>query len=134
MVSAQRPQQFGQLELLLAPQACRRLVEVEQRHARAQLDVLEGAGDPGAGDVELLVAGDRSSRERDLAAVGAERAGEQVEHRGLAGAIRADQAEDLAGTHLEADIVDSDEAAKSPLRVADLEEKRAGRRLLATRQ
>ncbi len=29
---------------------------VEQRHARAQLDVLEGARDSGAGDLELLVA------------------------------------------------------------------------------
>jgi hypothetical protein len=36
--------------------------------------VLEGAGDSGAGDVELLVAGDRAARERDLAAVGAQRA------------------------------------------------------------
>src|SRR5207237_1831756 len=40
---------------------------VEQRHARPQLDVLEGAGDSGAGDVELLVAGDRAARKRDLA-------------------------------------------------------------------
>ena len=74
------------------------------------------------------------ARERDLAAVGAQRAREQVEHRGLAGAVRADQPEDFAGLHIEADIVDGDEAAKSPLRVAHFKKERAGRRLLAARQ
>ena len=84
--------------------------------------------------MELLVAGDRAARKRDLAAVGAQRPREQVEHRGLAGAVRPDQPEDLAGLDLEADIVDGDETAKSPLRAADLEKQRAGRRLLAARQ
>ena len=96
--------------------------------------MLEGAGDPGAGDVELLVAGDRAARERDLAAVGAKRPREQIEHRGLAGAVRSDQSEDFAGPDLEADIVDGDETAKSPLRVAHLEKQRARWRLLVGRQ
>ena len=84
--------------------------------------------------MELLVAGDRAARERDLAAVGAQRPREQVEHRGLAGAVRPDQPENFAGLHVEADIVDGDETAKSPLRVAHLKKQRAGRRLLAARQ
>ena len=38
-----------------------------------------------------LQAGDRAARERDRARVGREHAGDQVERRGLAGAVRADQ-------------------------------------------
>ena len=63
-----------------------------------------------------------------------QRAREEIEHRGLAGAVRSDEPEDLAGPHLEADIVDGDEAAEPSLRTADLEKKRAGRRLLTTWQ
>ena len=40
--------------------------------------------------------GDVDAVERDAAAVGADGAGDQVEQRGLAGAVRADDAERLA--------------------------------------
>ena len=40
-------------------------------------------------------------------------AGHQVEHRALAGAVRADQAQDLAGAHRERQVVDRHQAAEA---------------------
>src|SRR3954454_974037 len=45
--------------------------------------------------------GDGAAAEADLAGVGAGEAGDQVEERALAGAVRADHAQDLAGADLQ---------------------------------
>ena len=60
---------------------------------------LEGARDAALRDAVRRQRRDRRGRRADLAAVGRDRAGDQVEHRGLARAVRADQAEDLAAAH-----------------------------------
>ena len=51
--------------------------------------------------------------EQDSARLGAERAGNAVDQRGLARAVRTDQAEPLPRTNVDADIVDRGEAAEA---------------------
>ena len=77
--------------------------QVFQRgHAGKQPDVLEGARDPGLlGDPEIVQAFELNSaavvvRELQAAAARLVEAGDAVEHRGLAGAVRPDQRGDLA--------------------------------------
>ena len=63
---------------------------------------LEGAADAAAADLVRRQPVDALARERDVARVGREHAGDHVEQRGLAGAVRADHGEDLALRHVEA--------------------------------
>jgi len=121
---------------------------LEQRHVRPQLHMLEGARDAGARDPALALPGDVGAEELDAALIGRERAADQVEHRRLAGAVRPDEAEDLAGAELEADLVDGDEAAEAAGDAGDGEQlvpavrlrtrvegrRRGGRRLLHRRE
>ena len=58
----------------------------------------------------------------DRAAGGGEHAGDQVEGGALAGAVRADQRDDLAGLDVEGDIVDGDHAAELLARIVDLQQ------------
>src|SRR6185312_13290181 len=53
---------------------------VEKCHVRAQLHMLEGARDAGAGDQALLPPGNFSTQKRDAALIRREGAGDQVEH------------------------------------------------------
>jgi hypothetical protein len=55
---------------------------------------------------------DAASVQQDFAAAGSETPGDQVEHRGLAGAVGADQAGDLALPDLERDGVDGGHPAE----------------------
>jgi hypothetical protein len=107
---------------------------VEQAHLRAQLDVLERARQAEAGDRALRRAADVVAEERRAARRHRQRAGQQVEHRRLAGAVRADQADDLARIDVEADVVDGDQPAEALGRVAHRQDARAAGRELAARQ
>ena len=72
------------------------------RHARKRLHDLEGARNAAARDLERRCAGHmRSPRYRISPALSAMHAGDQIDQRGLAGAVRADQPDDLAGVELE---------------------------------
>ena len=51
--------------------------------------------------------------EEDRAAVGLDEAGEEVEHRGLAGAVRADERGDRALAQLDVQVVGGDDAAEA---------------------
>ncbi|MCZ7562293.1 MAG: hypothetical protein M5U30_21580 [Burkholderiaceae bacterium] len=69
---------------------------------------------------------------RDLAAVEADaarcrrqRARDAVEQRGLAGAVRADEPEQLARGHAEAHVVDRAQAGEVAAQTADLEQRAA---------
>ncbi len=97
----------------------------EQRHAGEQADVLEGARHLGLGwDLEV-----GQALEQILPAVAAGQcdhalgrlveAGDAVEHRRLAGAVRADQRGDLAATRLEGKIADGDKAAELHRQMVD---------------
>src|SRR5581483_8442158 len=57
-----------------------------------------------------------------------EQAGDEVEERRLARAVRADDADRLPGPHLEGDAVDGADAAERPRQVLDLEKRARGRR------
>ena len=86
---------------------------VEHRHAAPQLDVLERPGDAGPGDPSLPRGRDIAAAESHAAAVGPGRAGDEIEHRALAGAVRSDQREDFARVEREADLIDGDQAAET---------------------
>ena len=70
---------------------------LEDRHAGEKLRGLEGARQPHAGDPVGLHAGDHAILETDVAGIGLVHAADDVEQRRLAGAVRPDDADDLAG-------------------------------------
>jgi hypothetical protein len=65
-------------------------------HLGEQADVLERTGDPHAGDLVPLPAGDPHATEPDRTGRWLVDPGHRVERRGLTRAVRADQAEDLS--------------------------------------
>jgi hypothetical protein len=69
---------------------------LQHRHVGEGLDDLEGPADARPADLIGPQAVDRPALEADRAAVGRHRAGDQVEERRLAGAVRPDQRDDLA--------------------------------------
>ncbi len=69
---------------------------LQRRQVLEQADVLERARDAALGDLVRLQPVERLAVEGEVPAVGAVDAGEHVEQRGLAGAVRPDQAVDLA--------------------------------------
>ena len=72
---------------------------------------LERAHQAARRDLVRAEAGDRHVAERHFAGVGALDAGDDVDEGGLAGAVRADQAADLAGRERDRDAVVGGEAA-----------------------
>src|SRR5690606_7120845 len=126
----------GELEFfqqLHGPLAGPVLVEAECHAADHQ--VVEGAHpveDPGhlehaqhaqAGELGGIEPQDASAVEPDLAGVGAQVARQHIEQRGLAGAVRTDQADQLAFRHVHADAVERLEAAEALADVANLEQR-----------
>ena len=82
------------------------------RHLRKQLAVLERAGEAEPRDLVRRAAGDVLAAKADRA-VAAVEAADAVEHAGLAGAVRPDQGEQLAGVHRERDAVEHDQPAEA---------------------
>src|SRR5690606_21629593 len=102
---------------------------LEHAHLAEQPDVLEGARDPGTRDAKPL-----HLLEQKLLAVGMVgeladgrlvEAGQAVEHRGLAGAVRPDDRGDLALVRGEREVVDRDQAAEAHGQVLHLAQRRA---------
>ena len=116
--------------------ACRRDGPVvqhgAQRHVLHHREVtiglgdLKGARDAGARGLIRLPAGDRPVLEHDPAGGRRDRAGDQVVERALAGAVRADQADELALPDREAHARDRIEGAERAGQIADLEQRRHG--------
>ncbi len=121
------PQRPGQ-EARLRPRMHAEEDIVQKRHARANLHMLEGSRDAGAGDPALRRSRDVLALKGDATLIEMQRPREQIEHRGLARAIGADQPEYLAGRQIEADVVHGDQAAEAPPRALDLQQRRSGRR------
>ena len=100
----------------------------QQRHAREQADVLEGARHLGTRRYLMVrqpleqVARAVAPVERDHAFRRFVEAGDAVEHRGLAGAVRADQCGDLAALGLEGQVADGDQAAELHRQMLDLQD------------
>src|SRR5215204_6327196 len=85
---------------------------VERRHAFEQGDVLERAGDAVARRLEWPHPCARRPLEGDAALLGRVEAVDDVEHRGLAGAVRADDGANFAATDIERDIAQRLHAAE----------------------
>src|SRR6185503_7230756 len=100
---------------------------VEGGHVLEQPDVLEGAGDSERRHLVRLRSRDLSVVEHDTPGGRRKNPGDAIEKRGLAGAVRPDEREDLAALHVERDVVDRDEAAEPLRHVIDAEDRRGGR-------
>ena len=83
------------------------------RHAPERPRDLEAARDAAARAHMRLQPRDVLAAEHHGAGLGTERAGNAVDQRGLSRAVRADQAEALSRTNLDADIVERGEAAEA---------------------
>ena len=110
---------------------------LEHRHALEQPDVLEGAGDAGVAidivvveplQVEALTAGMGELHQTFGRLV---EAGDAIEHRGLAGAVRPDQRSDVVAAHRERNVVDGEQPTEAHGQVLDLEQGRGLPRLHA---
>jgi hypothetical protein len=86
---------------------------VEHRHAAEQGEVLEGAADAERRDPVARHLQQRARAEQDFAAVALVEARQAVEERGLAGAVRPDQPDDVARRDIEGDPVQRDDAAEA---------------------
>jgi hypothetical protein len=99
---------------------------VEHGHVRAELEILERAGDPQAHHAVRRLAQEVLSLVAHSAGVRLVQARDDVERRGLAGAVRADQSRDLALLHREGDLVECVDPAEAPTDVVDLEQRHGG--------
>src|SRR5262249_3776640 len=104
---------------------------LENRHRPEDVDVLERAGDAAPHDRVRRLAQEALAREDDRARVGLVEAGDQVEERRLAGAVRPDQPDDLAGLDVERHVVDGDDAAETPPYVLEREQRQGRKTKLA---
>jgi hypothetical protein len=122
-----QPDEIDDLERLVARLANTRLARegpdhdiLQQGQVRERLQFLEGAPDAEVADPVGPHGEDVLPVEQDPAAVGSRVAGDQVEQRGLAGAVGADDAEDFAFLDLEGDILVGADAAESLAQMLDL--------------
>ena len=97
-------------------------------HVQEQPERLERARDAAVRDLVRREPDDALAVEQDVAGVGLVDAGDEVEERRLAGAVRADDAHDLALVHLQVQIVDALEPAERLAHPLELEQASAIRR------
>ncbi len=100
---------------------------VERRHALEQRDVLEGARDALPRGFVGTHAAARLAAKRDDALLRVIEAVDDVQHRGLAGAVRPDDRPDFALLDIERDVADRLHAAEGQRDVVDLEQVAARR-------
>src|SRR6185503_14074798 len=82
-------------------------------HAAEQLGDLERAADTPGSELAWRAGIDALAAQEDLPAAGHQVAGEQVDRRGLAGAVRTDQAHQLALPHDKIEVAHGDDAAEA---------------------
>ena len=108
---------------------------VQHRHALEQSDVLEGPGDAELGGVRRLHARQALASKGDAAFLGDVDAIDDVEHRALAGTVRADDRPHFVLEHVEADVGQRLDAAEPQRDRVELENRRAdGKGALRRRQ
>jgi hypothetical protein len=83
----------------------------EHGHARPFLRDLEGAREAKAEELVRLLARHIGAVEEDAAVIGSRHAGDDVEERRLAGAVRANEAGDRAARHLEGTSIEDRQTA-----------------------
>src|SRR5439155_2510477 len=108
---------------------------LEHRQAHEQVRHLEAARQAAAVDLVGAQAVDALAAEQDLAAGGREAAADEVEQRGLAGAVRPDDGHPLAGRHREVGAADDLGLAEALAKVFQFDRvsthPRASRRLIS---
>ena len=82
------------------------------REGREDAGVLERASEADGGPAVGPPPGDVDTLQEDATAVEREQAGDEVEDRGLASAVGADETQDRVGLEREGDVVDRDDAAE----------------------
>src|SRR5262249_35046970 len=97
---------------------------VEHGEAGKHARLLERADEAAPGDGVGAPAGDADALVADQAGRRPLKAGDHVERRRFTGAVRADQAGDGAGRHLEADVAERGDAAEAHRDAADLDRRR----------
>ena len=107
---------------------------LQHRHLGNHLHVLEGARDAQPRDGARALAADGLAAPVHRAARQRQHAGDQVEERGLAGAVGADQRDDVAAVQVEADVVDGHQPAELLAHRLHVQQALAARRLGAARQ
>jgi len=106
---------------------------VHHRKVRKQRDVLEGAADADLGDPVRRPRQDARALHQDVAGRRLVEPRQAVEERRLAGAVGADQSEDLALVHVEGHTVERNDAAEHDADVANREQGRCPLRELCLR-
>ncbi|MHC2783736.1 hypothetical protein ACVMBZ_002950 [Bradyrhizobium liaoningense] len=106
---------------------------VHHRQVREQRHVLEGSADADLGDPVRRPRQDADAVHQDVAGRRLIQPRKAIEERGLAGAVGADQAEDLALVHVEGHAVERDDAAEHDADVANREQGRCPPRELCLR-
>ena len=86
---------------------------VEHRHVVPQPNVLKGAGNPQSRDLVRLEAGSRFAADTNLPLAWLVEAADQVEDRGLAGAIGSDQSDQFAVIEGDAEVADRRQATET---------------------
>ena len=109
----------------LVPRVCADGDVLERRHVGEQADVLERPRDAASGDLVALRPDDGTPVEDDVARRRPVDARHRVEGGRLAGAVRADEPEDLAALDVERDVVERSEAAELHGDVAQREQRLA---------
>src|SRR6185295_12640024 len=102
------------------------------RHVQKETQRLECAGDSALGD---LVRGDTDEIlpvELDFARVGPVDAGDEIEERRLAGAVRADHADDLVLLDDEIEVRDHSKPAEGLVDASELEQRHVARHTIST--
>jgi hypothetical protein len=99
---------------------------VAHRQVGEQRHVLEGAADADFGNAVRRALEDALALHQNIARARLIEPAETIEQRGLAGAIRPDQAEDLSLDHVERHAVQRDNAAEHDADVVNREQRRNG--------
>jgi len=86
---------------------------VEDRQFFKEPDILKGSGDAQSGILIGPQAGDISVVKVDATTGGFEDTGKQIKHRGLAGPVRTDQADQFTAADLDAVIRQGGDAAET---------------------
>ena len=86
---------------------------LRHREVRDVLELLVDHGDPGGAGLQRRSDLDRTAVDLDVPLVGLEHRRQDVEERGLARAVLAQKAVDLAGADLEGDVVEGADAGKA---------------------
>ena len=96
---------------------------LERGHLLEERGELKRAHEPARGDLMRAEAGDVLAVEDDRPAGRSQKSAQEIEAGRLAGAVRADQADDLALVDGEVDAVDGRQPAEEPGEIARLEER-----------